>query len=236
MNGRKKVLEEKSGSPRRLDNRRRALKQIGALSGLCALDLLCGPKLKAAVTGLVEISHPKQVRLQPNTAEMEYRPLATGTVPKSFTRGDLDLLGDLVELIIPTTDTPGARAAGVHWYIDAVAEVNTQVRQGFSEGLAWLRERSQQQFNKPFGVVTESQRVELLTHMSQLPATDPGKRFFELAKQWTLDGYYKSQIGLLQELGWVGHEYLPSFPGCPHPDPSHRRKGAAGRFLQEKDA
>ncbi|MCH7765795.1 MAG: gluconate 2-dehydrogenase subunit 3 family protein [Acidobacteria bacterium] len=236
MNDRKKVLEEKAESSRRLEDRRRALKQIGALSGLCALDLLCGPELKAAVIDLVEISHPKQARLQPTTAEMEYRPLATGTVPKSFTRGDLDLLGDLVELIIPTTDTPGARAAGVHWYIDAVAEVNTQVRQSFSEGLAWLRERSQQHFDKPFGVVTESQRVELLTHMSRLPATDPGKQFFELAKQWTLDGYYKSQIGLLQELGWVGHEYLPSFPGCPHPDPSHRRKGAAGRFLQEKDA
>ena len=82
MNDRKKVSEGKAESSRRLEDRRRALKQIGALSGLCALDLLCGSELKAAVIDLVEIGHPKQARLQPTTAKMEYRPLATGTVPK----------------------------------------------------------------------------------------------------------------------------------------------------------
>lgn len=236
MGDKKEQLEENADSSRRLEDRRRALKQIGALSGLCALNLLPGSELKAAIINLVEISHATQGRLHQTTAEMEFRPLATGTVPKAFTQNDLDLLGDLVELIIPTTDTPGARAAGVHWYIDAVAEVNMDVRHKFSEGLAWLRERCQQEFDKSFSVVSESQRVELFTRMSQLPAGDAGRQLFELAKQWTLDGYYKSQIGLLQELGWVGHEYLPSFPGCPHRDPSHRRKEAGERLLMKEDA
>jgi len=201
------------------------LKRLGILSGLGAANLLFGAELKAAVLDLVQISYPEEVATTPGLQERKYRPLATGTVPRAFSQEQLDLLAQLVELIIPTTDTPGARAAGAHWYIDAVAEVDAALRQELKEGLAWLGERSKQQFGQPFLVLNEVQQVELLTLVGKLPMADPGRKFFELVKQGTLSAYYQSEIGLLQELGWVGHEYLPSFPGCPHPDPSHRRTG-----------
>lgn len=210
---------------RRLEDRRWALKQIGALSGLGALNLFCGPELKAAVLQLVQTDRPQRVSSSQAavTPRSRYRPLAIGGTPKAFTQKDLALLGDLVELIIPTTDTPGAQAAGVHWYIDAVAEVDADLRQAFIEGFRWLRQRSQAHFGQAFRALREQQRLALIAQMGNLSLNDPGRRFFELLKQWTLDGYYKSEIGLLQELEWVGHEYLASFPGCPHPDPSHRR-------------
>lgn len=205
----------------RLENRRRALKQMGALSGWTALTVLCGPGLKAAVDDLAHLHQQQESPASPVPSGSVYKPLATGTTPKAFTAEDLDLLGELVELIIPTTDTPGARAAGVHWYIDRVAEVVADLREDFSAGLAWLRQFSREQFGQPFHALTEGQQVELLTRASRLPQDSPGNRFFALVRRWTIDGYYKSEIGLLQELEWVGNEYLQTFPGCPHGDSSH---------------
>ncbi len=208
---------------RRLENRRRALKQLAALSGLGAANLLCGRQLKAAVHELVQISQGQQGAVRGAATASKYKPLATATTPKAFPAQDLALLGDLVELIIPTTDTPGARAAGIHWYIDAVAAIEEKLRRALSDGFELLRQRSESQYRRPFRKLTEAQQTAVLTEISALPEGHPGAEFFQLLKQWTLDGYYKSEIGLLQELGWVGHEYLPFFPGCPHPDPSHRR-------------
>lgn len=205
---------------RRLEDRRRTLKLLGALSSLGTANLLFGSDLKAAVSGLVQIEKAQQ---HPSPAKA-FRPLATGTVPKVFSQDQLNVLAELVELIIPTTDTPGARAAGAHWFIDTVAEVNSAMRNGFMDGLAWLAENCQGEFGTDFPALDQEQQIGLLTAMSRRDAEDRGRQFFELVKRWTLDAYYKSEIGLLQELGWVGHEYLPSFPGCPHPDPSHRTK------------
>jgi hypothetical protein len=199
------------------------LKQLGVLSGLGAANLLFGHDLKAAVSNLVQIEQGKDSAL--DAAKKIYRPLATGTVPKVFSQDQLDVLAELVELIIPATDTPGARAAGAHWYIDTVAEVDSKMGQQFMDGLTWLAENCREKHGKGFLSMTQEQQVEQLTAMSQRQAGDKGRQFFELVKSWTLNAYYKSEIGLLQELGWVGHEYLPSFPGCPHPDPSHRLKG-----------
>lgn len=206
---------------RRLEDRRRALKLLGALSSVGTANLLFGSELKAAVSGLVQIEKAQQ---HPSPAKV-YRPLATGTMPKVFSQDQLNVLAELVELIIPATDTPGARAAGAHWFIDTVAEVDSAMRDGFMEGLVWLAETCRAEFGKGFLALSQEQQIEMLTVMSQRDAEDRGRQFFELVKRWTLDAYYKSEIGLLQELGWVGHEYLPSFPGCPHPDPSHRMKG-----------
>lgn len=48
---------------------------------------------------------------------------------------------------------------------------------------------------------------------------DPGdarmpSRFFRLIKNLTADGYYTSRVGLLDELGYTGNTYRPSFPQC----------------------
>jgi hypothetical protein len=39
-------------------------------------------------------------------------------------------------------------------------------------------------------------------------------RFFRLIKNLTADGYYTSRVGLLDELGYTGNTYRPSFPQC----------------------
>ena len=44
------------------------------------------------------------------------------------------------------------------------------------------------------------------------------EQFFHMMKSMTADGYYTSQIGLVQELGYKGNTALPSFPACTHPE------------------
>jgi Gluconate 2-dehydrogenase subunit 3 len=53
--------------------------------------------------------------------------------------------------------------------------------------------------------------------MSNAPDTDRG-RFFRLIKDLTIDGYYSSRSGLVEELGWHGNTFLSEFKGCTHPE------------------
>jgi hypothetical protein len=40
-------------------------------------------------------------------------------------------------------------------------------------------------------------------------------------KGLTVDGYYTSEAGLKQELGWHGNTFLTEFKGCDHPEHQH---------------
>jgi len=130
----------------------------------------------------------------------------------------------LTDLIIPETDTPGAKAALVNRTIDLFLndeEVDTQ-RQ-FLEGLAWIDGRSLRQYGKPFVDLPREQQTALLESLAnpenRNPEDQPGVRFFEDIKDWTLFGYYTSEIGLEQELQYGGDAYHESFPGaCTHPE------------------
>jgi hypothetical protein len=48
----------------------------------------------------------------------------------------------------------------------------------------------------------------------QALSTDSG--FFQTMKDLTIDGYYSSEQGLVQELGFKGNTFRASFPGCTH--------------------
>jgi len=59
----------------------------------------------------------------------------------SFLGNDyVSLLGEMVETVIPATDTPGAKEAGVHLFIDEAAQYFTEEERGMLTGvLAHLR-------------------------------------------------------------------------------------------------
>jgi hypothetical protein len=52
---------------------------------------------------------------------------------------------------------------------------------------------------------------------STAPASALGE-FFLALKQMTVNGYYTSEIGIHQDLEYVGNTYLAAFPGCDHPE------------------
>ena len=129
----------------------------------------------------------------------------------------------LTELIIPQTETPGAKAARVNRFIDAVLQrAKPADRDSFLRGLTWMDERSRTQFRTDFVAATPAQQTELLTTLAKGngATTDlgAGVQFFRAIKSMTIDGYYTTEIGLRHELGDNGQLFLPQFAGCDHPE------------------
>jgi hypothetical protein len=121
-----------------------------------------------------------------------------------LSQSELDWLAVLVDTIIPRTDTPGASDAGVPVFIDRRLSGNPQLAALFREGMKELEAAG-------FAAATEERRIELLTPRQNTP-------FFRAMKGLTVDGYYTSEAGLTQELGWHGNSFLPEFKGCTHPE------------------
>ena len=104
----------------------------------------------------------------------------------------------LSELIIPATDTPGAREARVNEYIDLILhDGNAAERRRFLEGLGWLDGYAIRERNSPFAKCSASQQVALLKSLdgAKGPELQPGARFFRHIKRLTIEGYYTSKIG-----------------------------------------
>lgn len=122
------------------------------------------------------------------------------------------------ELIIPRTETPGARDANVHRYIDLMLDQGllADERDAFLAGLTALDERCQREFASGFADLPEEEQIRVLTAMS-----NRGDAFFRQVKDLTIRGYYTSREGLLAELEYEGNSYLTEMPGCTHEE--HRQ-------------
>ena len=133
--------------------------------------------------------------------------IATPYRPRNFSGEQFKWVGTLVEMIIPATDTPGTAAAGVDRIIDEQLTADRDTRERFRKGLALLDADK-------FFDLDEDGRVELLTEFSN--GDGEKGEFFTLLKDLTVDGYYSTEIGMVQELGYRGNTFLKEFPGCTH--------------------
>jgi len=143
--------------------------------------------------------------------------------PKALTPAQLESVATLAELIIPTTNTPGARAALVDRFVDNIlANAQPADKERFLTGLAWMDTRSSALYGKAFAAATPEQQTELLTKLAapsgQAAEDAPGVPFFTAIKGMTIAGYYSTKIGLEQELGDDGQLFNPTFVGCTHPE------------------
>ncbi len=130
-----------------------------------------------------------------------------------------ETVATIAEMIIPETDTPGARAARVHEFIDLLlAEwFNDEDRARFLAGLADVDTRSRDLFGVDFVTATEPQRGAILSGLDaeatalQRAKPKPQRHFFRQMKSLTLYGYYTSEIGAAE----THYEVIPgSFDGC----------------------
>lgn len=120
--------------------------------------------------------------------------------PRFFTDPEFALLAVLVELIIPRTDTPGARDARVHHIIDG--SVRPAQEKAWRDGLKAMSEMKFLEMTQP----------------EQIAVLQKGGEFFRLLKGATVDAYYSTREGLAVELGWNFNTFLPEFKGCTHPE------------------
>jgi hypothetical protein len=137
--------------------------------------------------------------------------------PTFFQPAELRTVEALSERIIPRSDTPGAKEAGVALLIDKAIVANPDLVLSYRAGIADLNAVSTGAYGKDFAGLTDEQQIAVLTPLS-LEVESPLGRFFALVKNMTIDAYYKTEAGLKTELGWHGNTYLPEFPGCDHPE------------------
>jgi hypothetical protein len=144
--------------------------------------------------------------------------------PRTLTARQNDLVVAVTELIIPETDTPGAKGTNVNRFIDHVlTDAQPEVRASFVRGLSWIDARSRALFkSKDFLGASPEQQTTLLTRLSAEGNPDKeeatGRDFFQAIKSMTINGYYTTEIGLRKELGDSGQLFLPQFQGCDHPE------------------
>lgn len=144
--------------------------------------------------------------------------------PVFFDEHQNETVVTLTELIIPQTDTPGAKAALVNCYLDLkYQEEEPEKQRELINGLAWLDGRSLSRHGKPFVRLSEAEQFAMLEPLADPTNSNaedqPGVKFFQLIKELTIFGYYTSEIGLDRELQYRGDTYNTSFPGaCTHPE------------------
>lgn len=134
---------------------------------------------------------------------------ATKTMEGLFENRQISLLGDIADVILPQTATPGAKEAGVGMFIpvmvrDCYIEADQKI---FVEGLAELQSASKKMFNKSFEEISVEERTALIREIdketNEYYATkkpeDP-KHYFRMIKELTLLGYFTSELGATKAL------------------------------------
>jgi phosphoribosyl-ATP pyrophosphohydrolase len=144
-----------------------------------------------------------------------------------FSADQKNLLSEIAEIIIPKTDTPGAKDAKVGEFIEMMIQdcYPEKDQKSFTSGLLELEKNN-------FLKASPEEQVNILTALEKTgnemikksgddkkkyteagkEYTDAGVPFFRLMKELTLLGYFTSEVGATQAL-----EYVPvpgRYDGC----------------------
>lgn len=105
------------------------------------------------------------------------------------------LLAELVDAIIPATDTPGAKELQVDRFISVMVAdcYDEKVQKKFLMSFQEMELISQEYYNKPFGKTSEAERKELLCAL-EIAEIAPDKKinFISFIKGLTIAGYMSS--------------------------------------------
>ncbi|MCE7070241.1 MULTISPECIES: gluconate 2-dehydrogenase subunit 3 family protein [Dyadobacter] len=114
------------------------------------------------------------------------------------------LLADVADTIIPTTGTPGAKAAGADKFITRIMRDCYEMadQKKFYSGLDKIDAQSKEVYSKGFSALDATQKNDIIKR-----TTVSDKPFFLQMKGLTVTGYFTSEIGATQAL-----DYLP-IPG-----------------------
>jgi hypothetical protein len=145
---------------------------------------------------------------------------ATGPVAESgttssnsiFRQSEIELLDGIADTILPETDTPGARAAGVGPFI-ALMVTDTyypEDQQNFRDGIQALQTQCLVSYGGHFLAITAAQRLALLEKLDaeqhlymETSEDDAPTHYFRMLKELTLLGYFTSEIGCTQAMRYA---------------------------------
>jgi hypothetical protein len=180
-------------------NRRDALARVALLMGGAVIGA------DYFLTGCSPASSDKQAgETKDKAAASNFKPLS----PEQTA-----YLNEVAETILPTTKTPGAKAANVGAFMgvmvrDCYAPADQQI---FLDGMGKLEEASKKQNSKGFLESTPAQRTALLTALdaeqknySKTKKLEEPNHYFRMMKELTMLGFFTSEVGATQAL-----RYLP---------------------------
>ena len=124
----------------------------------------------------------------------------SGPADRIFDAPDIELLEHLAETILPETETPGAREAGVGAFIAVMVQdtYSPAEQKTFLSGLESLQETCTREFGKAFGDLTPEQRFVIADRLDteQYDATrdDEPAHYFRMLKELTVLGFFSSEV------------------------------------------
>jgi len=153
------------------------------------------------------------------TPELTYK-------PSFFTEDQARIVSEVAEIIIPKTDTPGAKDTGVPGFIDLMLKdcYKKEDQDRFIEGLTAFDAEAKKAYGDSFIYCKPEQQVELVTtvHAAAIAEEkeekdakeDKEKKrpFILMTKELTLLGFFTSEPGATQVLQYIA---VPgSYKGC----------------------
>ncbi len=158
-----------------------------------------------------------------------------GSAVGAFSAGQVALLDEIAETILPATRTPGAKAAGTGAFMarmvtDAYSPVEREI---FVAGLGKIDAAMRDTHHVPFLEATAAQRLALVTaldaeqkyFMDARAAVDTGRAvserhdvpYFRMMKELAMLGFFTSEVGCTQVQRYVETpgRYDPCLPYSP---------------------
>lgn len=122
-----------------------------------------------------------------------------------FSEADLALMDEIGETIIPATDVPGAKAAGIGGFMAMMAAecLDAAEQDAFEEGLAMIEAGFRKKHGVGFVAGSPKARTEFLNDLDRelrMAKRGEGPGYFGMLKELTLLGYFTSEIGCTQAL------------------------------------
>jgi Gluconate 2-dehydrogenase subunit 3 len=115
-----------------------------------------------------------------------------------FTDAEMATLRALVDVILPATDSPAASAADTHYFIDLAipACATPGAQKTFRDGLKAMGK-------KRFANLVPAEQVAVLKARAAADEASPyDQSFFKILKDYTLTGYFLSEVGATQALAY----------------------------------
>lgn len=140
-----------------------------------------------------------------------------------FSESQVAFMNEIADTILPTTSSPGAKAANVGNFmavmvLDCYTEADQKI---FMDGLKKIDELSEKQFSTSFVKADAKQRTELLTALDKeqkeyqsKKEKDAPSHYFRMMKELSVLGYFSSKEGATQALRYlpVPGKYDGSYP------------------------
>ncbi|MFZ9982270.1 MAG: gluconate 2-dehydrogenase subunit 3 family protein [Cyclobacteriaceae bacterium] len=144
-----------------------------------------------------------------------------GYKPVFFNPDQAAVMAEVAEIIIPKTETPGAKETGVPAFMDLMLKdcYGPEDQKRFLEGVTALDAEAEKSFGNGFMDCSPEQQKELVQRIhseaiASVRSQNPPKErpFILMAKELTMLGFFTSEAGATQVLNYVP---VPgSYQGC----------------------